>query len=115
MLEKFYTDSDETKEESEEDDDDIYLDQPLTRKFKVIICETNSKNMFYILNELVFNGESTLDKVWQKIWDWENKYYYFYSNILLKNWCTGWKIGDKIVWILLLSYYWTYYLMNYYA
>ena len=48
-----FSDSDETEEESEEDDNDIDYDQvPIPRKFKVIIWENNSSNMFYILNEM---------------------------------------------------------------
>ena len=46
------------KLESEENDDIDYDQVPITWKFKVITCENNSSNMFYILNELVFNGES---------------------------------------------------------
>ena len=71
-------DFDKTEEESEEDDDNIDYDQiPLTREFKVIPCEKKSSNMLYILNELVFNRESS-DEVMQKIWDWENKYSDYY-------------------------------------
>ena len=60
--EEVFSDSDETKEESEEDDKDIDYDQvPITRKFKVITWDNNSNNMFYILNELAFNGDSSQD------------------------------------------------------
>ena len=33
--------------------------------------------MFYILNKLEFNGESSPDEVSQLIYDLENKYYYY--------------------------------------
>ena len=60
---KFFSDSDKTEEEFDEDDDNIdYYQVLVTRKFKVITCENNSSNMFYILNELVFNIESLPDK-----------------------------------------------------
>ena len=40
---KFFSDSDETEEELEEDNDNIVYDQvPITQKFKVITCENNS-------------------------------------------------------------------------
>ena len=69
LLKKFFfPDSDETEEESKEDNDDIDYDQVLiTQKFKVITCENNLNNIFNILNELVFNRESSLDKVRQRI------------------------------------------------
>ena len=68
-----FSDSDETEEESEEDDNDIDYDQvPITPKFKVITSENNLSNMFYILNELTFNGDSSPDEVRQRIWDWES-------------------------------------------
>ena len=68
------SDSDEIEEESEEDDDDINYNQvPITRKFKVITCENISSNIFYILNEFVFNWESLPDEVRQRIWDCEKK------------------------------------------
>ena len=45
-----------------EDDNDIDYDQvPITMKFKVITCENDSSNMFYILKELAFNGDSSPD------------------------------------------------------
>ena len=86
-LEKFATyevfyDSIETEEESKEDDNDIDYDQvPITRKFKVITWENNSSNMFYILNELAFNGESSNDEIRQRIWDWEKSIMTIISNI----------------------------------
>ena len=65
--EVFY-DSDETEEESEEDDNDIDYDQvPITQKFKVITWKNNSSNMFYILNDLAFKGDSWPDEVRQRI------------------------------------------------
>ena len=59
------SDFDETEKDSEMDDDDIDYDQVfITLKLKVITCENNSSNMFYILNELAFNEESSPDEVW---------------------------------------------------
>ena len=70
-----FSDSDETEEESEEDDSNInYYQVHITRKFKVITWENNSSSMFYILNELAFNGESSPDEVIQRIWDWKSKH-----------------------------------------
>ena len=40
---------------------------PISHKFNVINCENNSYNMFYILNELAFNGESSQDEVRQRV------------------------------------------------
>ena len=91
--EEVFSDSDETEEESEEDDDDIDYDLvPITRKFKVITWQNNSSNMFYILNELTFNWDSSPDEVRQRIWDWESKHNSYYQQYLTeKNWYTYWK------------------------
>ena len=96
----FFSDSDETEEESEEDDNDIDYDQvPITRKFKVITWENNSSNMFYILNELAFNGDSSPDEVGQRIWDWESKYNDYYQQYLTEKIDIHIeKMRDKIVW-----------------
>ena len=68
-LKKFFSDSDEVEEESNEDDDDIDSDQvPLFVNSKLLL-KNNSNNMFYILNEFVFNWESSQDEVTQRIWD----------------------------------------------
>ena len=67
-LGNFYTECDETEEESEENDDNIDYDQfPTAQKLKVITFENNLSNIFYIMNELVFNGESLSDEVRQRI------------------------------------------------
>ena len=64
----FSSDFDENEKESEKDDNDIDYDQvPITRKFKVIICKNYSSNMFYILNELAFNRDSSQDEIRQRI------------------------------------------------
>ena len=73
--EEVFSDSDETEEESEEDD---YDQVSITRKFKVITWENNSSNIFYILNELAFSGDSSPDEVRQRIWDWESKHNDYY-------------------------------------
>ena len=88
---------DETEEESEENEDNIDYDQVLiTWKFKVISLEINSDNMFYILSEFVFNGESSPDEVRQRIWDWESKHYDYYQQYLTeKNWYTYWEDVGK--------------------
>ena len=98
--EEVFSDSDETEEESEEDDDDIDYDQvPFTRKFKVITWENNSSNMFYILNELAFNGDSSPDEVRQRIWDWESKHNDYYQQYLTEKIDVHIeKILYKIVW-----------------
>ena len=95
-----FSDSDETEEESEEDDNDIDYDQvPITRKFKVITWENNSSNMFYILNELAFNGDSSPDEVRQRIWDWESKHNDYYQQYLTEKIDKHIeKMRDKIVW-----------------
>ena len=52
----------ETKDESKEYNDYIYYYQILLFvNIKVITSENNSSNMFSILNELAFNGESSLN------------------------------------------------------
>ena len=45
---------------------------------KLLFAEYNSSNMFYILNELAFNGESSSNEVRQRIWDWESKHNDYY-------------------------------------
>ena len=48
--------------------------------------------MFYILNELAFNGDSSPDEVRQIIWDWESKHNDYYQQYLTeKNWYTYWE------------------------
>ena len=77
------------KKESEENDHDIDYDQvPITRKFIIIIGQNNSSNMFYILNELVFNGKSSPDEVRQIIWDWKVSVTIINQQYLTKMWCT---------------------------
>ena len=95
-----FSDSDETEEELEEDDNDNDYDQvPITWKFKVITWKNNSSNMFYILNELAFNGESSSDEVRQRIWDWEIKNNDYYQQYLIEKIDIHIeKMRDKIVW-----------------
>ena len=59
----------------------ITIKSPIISKFKVINCENNSSNTFYILNELVFNEESSQDEVRQRIWDWKTSIITITSNI----------------------------------
>ena len=48
--------------------------------------------MFYILNELAFNGESSTDEVRQRIWDLESKHNNYYKQFLTeKIWYTYWE------------------------
>ena len=103
--EEVFSDSDETEEELEEDDNDIDYDQvPITRKFKVITWENNSSNLFYILNELAFNGDSSPDEVRQRIWDWESKHNDYYQQYLTEKIDIHIeKMRDKIVWVQLLN------------
>ena len=46
-----------------------YDQVPLTREFKIIICENKARNIFSIFLVLVFNGESALDEIRQKNWN----------------------------------------------
>ena len=100
-----FSNSDETEEESAEDDNDTNYEQvPITRKFKVITWQNNSSNVFYILNELAFNRDSSPDEVRQRIWDWESKHNDLYQQYLTEKIGTNIeKMQDKIVWVQLLN------------
>ena len=52
--------------------------------------------MFYILNELVFNGESLSDEVRQIVWDLKSKYNDYYLEKIDEY---LWRMWDKIVWV----------------
>ena len=55
--------------------------------------------MFYILNELVFNRESSPDEVKQRIWDWESKHNDCYQQYWAKEIDVHIeKMHNKIVW-----------------
>ena len=55
--------------------------------------------ILYILNELIFNGESLPDEVIQRIWDMQSKYNYYYHQYLTEKIDPHIvKIRDKIVW-----------------
>ena len=97
-----YSDSDGTEEESEEDDDDIDYDQIPSLK-NLLLERTIQVICFIFFNELVFKGESLSDEVDREFETGKTCIMIITINIKKLMYILR-RCGDKIVWVLLLSY-----------
>ena len=91
LKEVFFSDSNETEEDLENDDDNIDCDQVLSLVNSKLLLDIIIQVKLSIFFELVLNGKSSPDKVKQRIFDCENKYNGYYQQILdSKNWSKCW-------------------------